>query len=54
MTFVRGADKEHEKPKELGKVGLTESMRINWRPLNEYIPSPMIGQDKLTRPPGVQ
>jgi hypothetical protein len=35
MTFVRWTDEEDEKRKELDKVRLTESRRINWRPLNE-------------------
>ena len=38
----------------IDKVQLTELRRINWRPLNEYTPSKMIGQEKLTRPPGIQ
>lgn len=53
MTFVRGTD-EDEKGEELDKVRLTESRRINWRPLNEHTPSTTIGQEKLTRLPRIQ
>ena len=55
MAFVRETDEEDENGKESDEVRLTESGRINWRPLNEYTPLTMIlGQEKLTRPPGIQ
>jgi len=50
---VRGTNEEGEKKKELDEVQLTISRRINWRPLNEYTTS-TIGQEKRTRPPGIQ
>ena len=34
--------KRIKKAKDLDKVRLTESMRISWRPLNEYIPSTQV------------
>lgn len=55
MTFVRETVEEDEKGKELDKVRLTESGRMDWRPFNEYTPlTTILSQEKLTRPPGIQ
>ena len=52
---MRETVEEDEKGKELDKVRLTESGRMDWRPFNEYTPlTTILSQEKLTRPPGIQ
>jgi hypothetical protein len=52
--LCEGLLKKMKKEKKLDKARLTQSRKVNWRPLNEYASSTTMGQEKLTRPPGIQ